>query len=219
MPVMFERRSPPGAVEFISLSQEPGYWLRQLQSSEAIESKLASLCSDAAPSPEELRKANPLVKVAQIFGRFDPTGDRIYWTHALKCVPTNGDRDINKEWRRAATRCGEHLREEFRVLGNSEVNLLAFGKYALEMCLAVLDGQDVDQELSISEFMQTNKLPIVYKYRFKDGASKTINLFVFTNPSSEVVKIMKSGGKMTVEEIQELEIKKIKELLGARRKG
>jgi hypothetical protein len=54
---------------------------------------------------------------------------------------------------------------------------------------------------------------LVYKYRFKDGAVKNVNLFIFTNPSAEVVKVMKSGGKMTTEEIQELEVKKIGEAI------
>ena len=82
---------------------------------------------------------------------------------------------------------------------------------------AVFDEQDIDQELSISEFMQSTKLPLTYKHRFKDGASKNINLFVFTNPSAEVVKIMKSGGKMTTEEIQDLEGNKIRDIFN--RKG
>ncbi|HPR98841.1 MAG TPA: hypothetical protein PLC39_06045, partial [Methanomassiliicoccales archaeon] len=66
------------------------------------------------------------------------------------------------------------------------------------------------------EFMQSVKLPLVYKHRFKDGTVKNVNLYVFTNPSAEVVKIMKSGGKMTADEIQELEIKKLQETLGKR---
>ncbi len=167
-------------------------------------------------SLDEVRKANPLSKVAQIFGPFDPSASRVYWTHALKCVPVNGDRDVNKEWRKAATRCKEHFMSELKVLGKNELNILAFGKYALEMCLNVLDDQDIDQELSISEFMQSVKLPLVYKHRFKDGTVKNVNLYVFTNPSAEVVKIMKSGGKMTADEIQELEIKKLQETLGKR---
>jgi hypothetical protein len=131
----------------------------------------------------------------------------------------NSDRDINKEWRKAATRCEEHFLDELRILGKTELNVIAFGKYALELCLHALDNQDIDQEISISEFMQSSRLPITYNHRFKDGNSKTINLFVFTNPSSEVVKVMKSGGKMTVEEIQDLEIKRIQEVMGKDRPG
>jgi len=212
VPVLFEPKDP-SKVDFIVVSQEPGHWLRPL--GDGVSSKLISLALGNG-SPDEVRKANPLSKVAQIFGSFDPSSSRVYWTHALKCVPVNGDRDVNKEWRKAATRCREHFTSELKVLGKGELNVLAFGKYALEMCLNVLDDQDIDQELSISEFMQSVKLPLVYKHRFKDGTVKNVNLYVFTNPSAEVVKIMKSGGKMTADEIQELEIKKLQETLGKR---
>ena len=212
VPVLFEPKDP-GKVDFIIVSQEPGHWLRPL--GDDVPSKLISLTLGKG-SQDEVRKANPLSKAAQIFGPFDPSSSRVYWTHALKCVPVNGDRDVNKEWRKAATRCREHFLSELKVLGKGELNVLAFGKYALEMCLNVLDDQDIDQELSISEFMQSVKLPLVYKHRFKDGTVKSVNLYVFTNPSAEVVKIMKSGGKMTADEIQELEIKKLQETLGKR---
>ena len=151
-----------------------------------------------------------------MFGNFDPSGDRVYLTHALKCIPSAGDKDINKEWRRAATKCEEHFIAELRSLGNAELNVLAFGKFALEMCLHVFEGQDIDQDISISEFMQSSRLPLAYRYKFKDGTVKSINLFVFTNPSSEIVKIRKAGGRMTVEEIQELETNRILEIINGR---
>jgi len=213
LPVLFPRRHDPRAVDFVVVSQEPGFWLRSLSTSEVIERNLARVTKEGGP-PDDLKRCNPLSKVVQIFSGFDPSEGRVYWTHALKCVPMASDRDINKEWRKAATRCEEFFLDELRLLGRAELNVLAFGKYALELCLHALDGQDIDQELSISEFMQASKLPITYKHRFKDGTSKTINLFVFTNPSSEVVKIIKSGGKMSVDEIQGLEIKRIQEVLG-----
>ena len=213
LPVLFERNNP-AKVEFVIVSQEPGHWLRSLDGS--AEEKLCSLCKGGASS-DELRRANPLSKVVEMFGGFDPSSSKVYWTHALKCVPVKGDRDVNKEWRKAATKCREHFISELRILGKEELNVIAFGKYALEMCLHVFDGQDIDQELSISEVMQSSKLPLTFRYRFKDGTSKNITLYVFTNPSAEVVKVMKSGGRMTVDEVQELEMARIKEAL--QRKG
>lgn len=212
VPVLFPRTADPSKVDFLIVSQEPGHWLRALGNGEAVERKLTALCVNGSPA-EELKKANPLSKVAQVFGSFDPAHGRVYWTHALKCIPANSDRDVNKEWRKTATKCREHFIGELRTFGRNEISVIAFGKYALQLCLNVLDGQDIDQELSISEFMQSSKLPLVFKYRFKDGAVKNVNLFVFTNPSAEVVKVMKSGGKMTTEEIQDLEVKKIGEAL------
>lgn len=210
VPVLFRRGPDLSKVDFLIVSQEPANFLRALGTSESVEAKLRAMCKQG--TPEEMKKVNPLSKVVQMFGPFDPSEGRIYWTHALKCVPVNSDRDINKEWRKAATKCREHLISEIKALGKEELNIVAFGKYALEICLNVLDGQDIDQELSISETMQSSKLPLVYKYRFKDGTSKNINLFVFTNPSAEVVKIMKSGGKMTTEEIQDLEERRLREI-------
>ncbi len=213
LPVLFQLKEP-GKVELVIVSQEPGHWLRPL--GDGASAKLAELTLGKG-SPDEVRKANPLSKVSNIIGPFDPSSSRVYWTHALKCVPVNGDRDVNKEWRRAATRCREHFIRELKVLGGSELSVMAFGKYALELCLNVLDGQDIDQELSISEFMQSVKLPLAYKYRFKDGSVKNIDLYVFTNPSAEAVKVMKSGGKMTADEIQELEVRKVQERLAQRK--
>lgn len=215
-PVLFDHKGSLGGVEFIIVSQEPGFWLNAFPAKK--EESLAELCKTGKKNTPECKQANPLSKVLEIFDNFDPSTSSIYWTHALKCVPSKGDRDINKEWRRAATRCTDMFLEEMRVLGKAELNIVAFGKYALELCLNVLDGQDLDQELSISEFMQSNRLPLSYKIKFKDGTNKRVTLFVFTNPSNDTVKINKSGGRMTVEEIQEIESKRIQEIFSQKRR-
>lgn len=210
-PVIFDRKASLGNVEFMVVSQEPGFWLRTGQAK--AEESLLRLCRTGKPTLPEVRQANPLSKIIQIFANFDPAGERIYWTHALKCIPSKSDRDINKEWRKAATRCEEMFLDEVRLLGGKDLNIITFGKYALELCLHAFNGQDIDQELSISEFMQTNRLPLSYKIKFKDGKTKSVSLYVFGNPSSEVVNIRKSGGKMTVEEIQDIETKRIQEIM------
>jgi hypothetical protein len=211
MTVLFERKGPLENVEFLVLSQEPGFWLRS-NPTKAVDD-LMRLCKTGNRSVPEVKQANPLIKILQIFNNFDPAADRVYWTHALKCIPSRSDRDVNKEWRKAATRCEEMLLDEVRLLGKREINIIAFGKYALEMCLHAFDGQDIDQELSISEFMQSNRLPLVYKHKFKDGTVKNVTLFVYTNPSSDVVTIKKSGGGMTVEQIQDIETTRIASML------
>jgi hypothetical protein len=214
-PVIFNRKVMLGNIEFIVISQEPGFWLRTDQAK--AEEDLLRLCKTGKSNLPEVKLANPLTKILQIFGNFDPTGDKVYWTHALKCIPYKSDRDVNKEWRKAATRCEAMFLDEIRLLGKKDINLVAFGKYALELCLHALDDQDIDQELGISELMQNNRLPLAFKYKFKDGMVKNINLFVYGNPSSEVVNIKKSGGKLTVDEIQDIETAKIMELLKSRR--
>ena len=214
-PVLFNRKTSLVNVEFIVISQEPGFWLRNIQAK--AEEDLLHLCKTGRSNLPEIKQANPLTKILQIFGNFDPAGSKVYWTHALKCIPAKSDRDVNKEWRKAATRCEAKFLDEILLLGKNDLNLVAFGKYALELCLHAFDDQDIDQELSISEFMQSNRLPMSYKYKFKDGTVKNINLFVYGNPSSEVVNIKKSGGKLTVDEIQDIETAKIMEILKGRR--
>lgn len=215
-PIIFNRKSSLANVDFLVLSQEPGFWLKPRQA--RAEEDLIGLCRTGKPNMQEVKLANPLTKILQIFSNFDPTGDRVYWTHALKCIPTKSDRDVNKEWRKAATRCEEMFLDEIRLLGGRDMNIIAFGKYALELCLHAFADQDINQELSISEFMQNNRLPLSYRYKFKDGTTKNISLFVFGNPSSEVVNIKKTGGKMTVEQIQEIETKRILELMADKRR-
>jgi hypothetical protein len=210
-PVMFDRKTALANVEFMVVSQEPGFRLRADE--EKAKDNLLRLCRTGKPTLPEVKQTNPLIKILQIFDNFDPESSKIYWTHALKCIPSRSDRDVNKEWRKAATRCEEMFLDEVRLLGKKDLNIIAFGKYALEMCLHLFTNQDIDQELSISEFMQNNRFPLLYKYKFKDGSVKNISLFVYGNPSSEVVNIKKSGGKMTVEEIQDLETKRIQELI------
>jgi hypothetical protein len=214
-PVLFNRRTALSNVEFIIVSQEPGFWLRSNRAK--AEENLLRLCKTGKSNIPEIKQTNPLSKILQIFGNFDPTGDKVYWTYALKCVPTKSDRDVNKEWRKAATKCEEMFLDEIRLLSKKDLNVIAFGKYALELCLHVLDDQDIDQELSISEFMQNNRLPLAFKYKFKDGTVKNITLFVYGNPSSEVVNIRKSGGKMTVEEIQDIETSRIQDIMKVKR--
>ena len=165
-----------------------------------------------------IKQANPLSKMLQIFGNFDPSTSSIYWTHALKCVPSKGDRDINKEWRRAATRCEDMFLDEMRVLGKAELNMVAFGKYALELCLTC-SGRSRHGPRAEHQRVHANEPPATsYKHKFKDGTDKRVNLFVFTNPSNDTVKINKSGGRMTVEEIQEIESKRIQEIFSQKRR-
>ncbi len=210
-PVLFNRKAMLSNVQFIVVSQEPGFWLKANHAK--AEGDLYQLCRTGKQNLPDIRQANPLSKILQIFGNFDPTGEKVYWTHALKCIPSKSDRDINKEWRKAAIKCEEMFLDEIRLLGKKDLNIIAFGKYALELCLHAFDDQDIDQELGISEFMQNNRLPLSFKHKFKDGAVKNITLFVYGNPSSEVVNIRKSGGKMTVEEIQEIETKRLKDMI------
>lgn len=218
MAVHLPRTGDLKKVKFLVISQEPSFIWRSSGGPTAAEQKMVLLCRTAKDGAlAAAKEIDPIVRLVQVFDLFDPSEGNVYWTHALKCLPRTSDRDVNKEWRKCAKSCQAHLLKEIWALGGMNLNILAVGKYALEMCLNAFDGQDIDQELSISEFMQSSSLPITYKLRSKDGEVKTISLFVYTNPSSEVCKVKKVGGKRTVDEIQELETKKVREMLGTKK--
>ena len=218
-PIIFDRKASLDNVDFIVVSQEPGFWMRT-EKAGAEEAIVALQDRESRPSPRSGRRTRS-ARSSRFSAISIQTGDPIYWTHALKCIPSRSDRDVNKEWRKAATRCEEMFLDEIHLLGKKDLSIIAVGKYALELCLNAFADQDIDQELSISEFMQNNRFPLAYKYKFKDGTVKNISLYVYGNPSSEVVTIKKTGGKMTVEEIQEIETRRIRELLvkGIRREA
>jgi hypothetical protein len=200
-------------VRFVVISQEPGFALRA--KGRSAEQYLASLCKGPLPGTAAYgddQTAQSVAKVVSIFDRFDPTKDDIYWTYALKCCPITSDRDITREWRKAGRTCAEHLKAELERIGHDDIYVLAIGKYATEMCLYLLDDQDIDQDLSISEVMQGNKLPLVYQKKWKDGKVQRFHLFLFTNPGKDVCTVQRKGGKMTVDEIQGLEATRIREL-------
>ena len=97
-PLLFNRKVSLGNVEFIVVSQEPGFWMNSSQ--DGKEEILGQLCRKGNKDIPDCKKANPLSKVLEIFDNFDPCNSKVYWTHALKCIPNKSDRDINKEWRR-----------------------------------------------------------------------------------------------------------------------
>lgn len=198
-------------VRFVIIAQEPEFALRGKVAES--EKALVAFCKGGQAGPAtKSGSAHPAVKMVQVFGGFDPAKDDIYLTHALKCSPSTSDRDITKEWRKAGKVCAEHLRAELERIGQDEINILAIGKYATEMCLYLFDDQDIDQDLSISEVMQGNKLPLGFQVKWKSGRSQRFNLYLFTNPGKDVCTVQRKGGKMTVDEIQELEAVRIREL-------
>ena len=201
-------------VRFVIIAQEPEFALRGKVAES--EKALIALCKGGQAGPAtKSAPSHPAMKMVLVFGGFDPAKDDIYLTHALKCCPSTSDRDITKEWRKAGRACSEHLRGELERFGQEEINVLAIGKYATELCLFLFDGQDIDPDLSISEVMQSNRMPLVYHVKWKSGRSQRFNLFLFTNPGKDVCTVQRKGGKMTVDEIQALE----GEMLRGFRKG
>jgi hypothetical protein len=88
------------------------------------------------------RAPRPLLKqVLEIIGRpFDPFDDTIYWTHALKCIPKN-DQNIRSQWSKCSTACIGNLRSELDSMRESELLVIALGKYATGITLALLNNE------------------------------------------------------------------------------
>jgi hypothetical protein len=216
--VMFER--PPGSVKRIKIvviSQEPVHTLRD--KGDGLELYLADLCRTAkqgSPGFEESKAAVPISKLVSVFGNFDPRHDAIYWTHALKCMPAE-EKSVNKDWRRSAKVCVEHLKAELESLGQEELVIVSVGKFATEMIFHMFRGDDIDPDLSISEVMQSNEMPMSLTHKWKSGRTQRVRLFLLTNPGKDVCTVQRKGGKLTVDELQELEAAKLREIVAGKK--
>jgi hypothetical protein len=218
LPLMFER-TPESVkkIRVVVISQEPVPALRE--KGDGLEQYLISLCKTSKPGAvnfEESKIAIPISKLVSVFGNFDPSKDAVYWTHALKCMPAE-EKSVNKDWRKSAKACVEHLKAELESLGQEEINIVVVGKFAIEMVFHLFRGDDIDPDISISEVMQSNDLPMQLTMRYKSGRTQKAKLFLLTNPGKDVCTVQRKGGKLTVDELQELETVKLREIVSARK--
>jgi hypothetical protein len=65
--------------------------------------------------------------------------------------------------------------------------------------------------------MRSSIPPLVHKHRFKDGSGKIGDMCVHTDPSTGAVKVMKSGGKMTAERMEDLQMGRISKAFRGKR--
>jgi hypothetical protein len=122
------------------------------------------------------------------------------------------EKSVNKDWRKSAKACVEHLKAELESLGQEEIVIVAVGKFATEMVFHLFRGDDIDPDISISEIMQSNELPIPLTYKWKSGRTQKAKLFLLTNPGKDVCTVQRKGGKLTVDELQDLETTKLREI-------
>jgi hypothetical protein len=216
--VMFERPlDSVKKIRVVVISQEPVHTLRA--KGEGLEKYLTDLCRTAksgSPNFEESKTAAPISKLVSVFGNFDPNKDALYWTHALKCMPAE-EKSVNKDWRKSAKCCVEHLKAELESLGQEELVIVSVGKFATEMIFHLFRGDDIDPDISISEVMQSNELPMSLTYKWKSGRTQKVKLFLLTNPGKDVCTVQRKGGKLTVDELQDLETAKLREILATRK--
>lgn len=113
LPIFFEREETSlSKIKFLVVSQEPGTSLKKKFGSdvEAMEKCLVEDCLNV-----KRKGTSPINKMIEIFGKnFNPLSDEIYWTHTLKCIPIKSDKEIGKLWKKCASYCVNHFKNELR---------------------------------------------------------------------------------------------------------
>ncbi|MHA1364408.1 MAG: hypothetical protein ACTSP1_18105 [Candidatus Freyarchaeota archaeon] len=177
LPILFDRSEDSLArIRFVVVSQEPGAGLRKRFSSpERMEEFLASEC-DGNQSP----KGGGLPhRMREIFGRkFNPRSGEIYWTHALKCVPTRND-DIKRQWRNCAASCVDHFKKELTLIPSKRLTVIPIERYALALCRHVFENNRLTEVGGIMKYIKN--LDPEERFEF-DG--KKVRLLPFVHPSN-----------------------------------
>ena len=180
--VFFERKEDSLAqIRFVGVSQDPGVTLRSkhhLTTGEEIETALRR---DARKEfePSENVARNPRDRIRQIFQRgFDPSTGDIYWTHALKCLPVQNDKEIDDHWEKSAPLCVKYFKKELDLIPSKKLMVIVFGGYALAMCLHVLDGGPLVNSQRVMEYIRTCNIDRKFPY-----GDKEVSLFPFLHPA------------------------------------
>ena len=175
--IFFERdESSLSKIKIVVVSQDPGASLREeFPNSDKIEEYLIRECT-SLPSPKNERGLP--YRMRKIFCKnFDLRNDEIYWTHALKCVPKE-NKDINKEWKKGATYCLNHFKNELNLIPSKKLIIIAFGNYALALCRYLLEDKSLKRAKGIMKFIR--KTDPEKKFTFDE---KETHLFPFLHPS------------------------------------
>jgi len=177
LPILFEREETSlSKIKFVVVSQEPGTSLKKKFGSDAetMEKHLVEDCLNSKSGG-----SSPINKMIEIFGKnFNPLSDEIYWTHALKCIPINSDREIEKMWKKCASYCVNHFKNELNLIPSKKLAIIAIGGYALALCRHVLEGKDLASIDKITKYIVSTDTE--KKFTFGE---KEIFLFPFLHPS------------------------------------
>jgi len=143
-------------------------------------------------------------RIGEIFNkRFDPSADEIYWTHSLKCVPTN-DKDIKNQWEACAGLCKDYLMKEIQLIPAESLVLIPVGRYPLTLCRHLLEGRSLSDVDVITEYMQAHASPDSEKpFNFNE---KRVLVFPFIHPSNRNRNLKGLAGieKRFAEKIREM---------------
>jgi len=205
LPIFFERKENSlTRIRFVAVSQDPSVNLRCLTNSECIERFLIQEALKERELSGAAHADNPIDRIKEIFQckRFDPSTGDIYWTHALKCLPTECNDEINGIWKKSAPLCVEHFKNELDLIPSKKLTVIAFGGYALAMCLHVLDCQPLVDSQRIMKYITTPGIEKPFKYDHKE-----VTLFPFLHPSYRTVHAndrIKMREQQFADEIQEM---------------
>jgi len=178
LPILFGREETSlSKIKIAIVSQDPGASLREKFScSGEIEEYLVREC--ASPLLPKNKRGLPY-RMRKIFSKsFDLRNDEIYWTHALKCVPKENDREIGKMWKECAPYCVNHFKNELKLIPSNELVIIAIGNYALALCRYLLEDKPLKRAKGIMEFVRN--IDPEKKFTFNE---KEISLFPFLHPS------------------------------------
>jgi uracil-DNA glycosylase len=191
LPLFFDRKEDTiSKIRFIILSQEPGASLGQrFDNPKEMEDDLIKECRE--------QKGVVPKRIGEIFAKgFDPSADEIYWTHSLKCVPTN-DKDIKNEWEPCAEFCKDYFMKEIQLIPSEPLVLIPLGNYALALCRHLLEGRPLSNVGGITEYMQAHASPDLKEPFNFNG--KRLLVFPFIHPSHREELLKRYEGLAEIE--------------------
>jgi hypothetical protein len=141
-PIFLRRTDGLEHARFMVVSQEPGFGLRrECSSSSEADEFLRAKCSSVSADGNRLPNC-----IVHIFGHTN-LFDGVYWTHCLKCIPYDSDKDVMGEWFEAAPRCSRILLNELEMLTRCRESerpfVVAIGGRAMTMCNHILNDSEL----------------------------------------------------------------------------
>lgn len=206
-PILFNRKEGSlNVIRCLVISQEPGSSLRKDCNNDVdlMEQKLCNNCKGFDRKGEKQREisergTSPVNMMIRFFGTFDLETGPIYWTHALKCIPTK-DSLINNQWESCAPFCVNHLKAEISAIPAENIALVSIGRYALMMCRSLLFHEDLKPKKITSYIQELKEIqPIYYN---SENQEKLVYFLSFLHPSNRnrILARYDKGGKIVENE-------------------
>ena len=198
LPIFFKRSDNLAAIKFVVISQDPGFSARKDYHCN-IEEMKRCWCEELK-SEDRSNKSSPISLMKEIFNNFDIYHDRVYWTHSLKCIPWDTDKQIRCDWKKCAPECMKILKEELLKIPADELVVITMGVYALRMLCGVVDTFSIEEcdyqikklkPIKLKSLIEkhTNELPLNKEFRTSDGTLiKKLTIYPFYHPSAWIKK-------------------------------